>query len=308
MNKAVRTRAGVALAGAALLLGGLTACGSEGGKGAADAAEGGKPAAAAGKSPQEAVKAAYAKTLQAKTAAFQTTSVQADGKTTEISGTVGWYPTVRELKQPSGKRQVMLPGLIYTEMDKPLDGKTWMKMNLAKDGKPTARFEDTPVEYLALMIDQPGVQHAGTEQAGGLQAEHYRGTFTLDQLLASDEKSRLVPDAERAGLREALQRAGITSYGLDVWIDKDGRPVKVEAQRTDDKGVDRVTSEFSQYGAAPAVQVPPEGDTADFDAVMKGVGESLADTEASLKGTRKSLKETEKSLAETDEILRGLGR
>ncbi|MGW5343848.1 hypothetical protein [Streptomyces sp. NPDC004050] len=304
MNKAVRIRAGVALAGTALLVGGLTACGSDGGK---EAAGGGKPAAAAAKSPQEAVKAAYTKTLQAKTSAFRTTSVQADGKTTEISGTVGWYPTARELKQPGGKRQVMLPGVIYTEMDKPLEGRNWMRMSLAKDGKPTARFEDTPVEYLALMIDQPGVQHAGTEQAGGVQAEHYRGTFTLDQLMTSDEKSRLVPDAERANLREALQRAKVTSYGFDVWIDKDGHPVKVEAQRTDDKGVDRTTSEFSQYGAAPAVQAPPEGDTADFDAVMKGVGESLADTEASLKGTRKSLKETEKSLAETDAILKDLG-
>ncbi len=165
--------------------------------------------------------------------------------------------------------------MVYTELDKPLQGKTWMKMDTAKDGKPTARFEDTPVEYLALMIDQPGVQHVGTERAGGTPAEHYRGSFTLDQLLVSDEKSRLVPDAERATLREALKRAKVTSYGLDVWIDKDGHPVKVEAQRTDDRGVDRVTSEFSQYGAAPAVQAPPEGETADFDAVMKGVDDAL---------------------------------
>ncbi|MET9962568.1 hypothetical protein ABZ128_26470 [Streptomyces sp. NPDC006326] len=291
MNKAVRKRAGIALTGAALLLGGLTACGSDGGAGGESG--GHKPAEAARQSPQEAVKAAYTKTLQAKTAAFRTKSVQADGKTTELSGTKGWYPTAQEFRQPNGKRQVLLPGVIYTETDKPLQGKAWMKMNLAKDGKPTARFEDTPVEYLALMIDQPGVQHVGTEQAGGAPAEHYRGTFTLDQLLVSDEKSHLVPDAERATLREALQRSKVTSYGLDVWVDKEGHPVKVEAQRTDDQGVDHVTSEFSQYGAAPAVQAPPQEETADFDEVMKGVGESLA--------------ETEKSLAETERKLKGLG-
>ncbi|MFK0254113.1 hypothetical protein [Streptomyces sp. NPDC090445] len=272
MTTTASTRAGAALAGAVLLLGGLTACDSGTKDAAQDAAKGAKPAAAAPQSPQEAVKAAYAKTLQAKNAAFRTTAVGEDGKTTVIAGTGAWYPTARDMKQASGKRQIMLPGVIYTELDKPLEGKHWMKMTLGKDGKPTARFEDTPVEYLALMIDQPGVQHVGTEQAAGVQAEHYRGTFTPDQLMAGDEKSRLVPDAERASLREALQRTKLTSYGLDVWVDKDGHPVKAEARRTYDKGADHVTSEFSAYGAAAAVQAPPEDDTADFDAVMKGIG------------------------------------
>ncbi|MEU3774427.1 hypothetical protein AB0F11_14715 [Streptomyces sp. NPDC032472] len=280
-TKTVRTRTGAALAGGALLLAGLTACGGADKGGAAGA--GGKPAAAR-QSPQEAVKAAYTKTLQAKTASFRYKNAGADGKTTEVSGTKNWYPTAHELVQPSGKRQVLLPGAIYTELDKPLEGKDWMKIDQSKGDKPPARFEDTPVEFLALMIDQPGVSHVGTEQAGGAAAEHYRGTFTLDQLLVSDEKSRLVPDAERATLREALKRTKVTSYALDVWIDKDGHPVKVEGQRTDDKGVDRIASEFSQYGTAPTVQAPPADKTADFDAVMKGVRDSIAETDKKLEG------------------------
>ncbi|MEU6868425.1 hypothetical protein ABZ924_35215 [Streptomyces sp. NPDC046876] len=280
----VWTRTGAALAGGALLLAGLTACGGADKGGPAGAGD--KPAGAAAQSPQEAVKAAYTKTLQAKTASFRYKSAGADGQTTEISGTKNWYPTAHELTQPSGKRQVLLPGAIYTQLDKPLQGKDWMKIDQSKGGKPPARFEDTPVEFLALMIDQPGVSRVGTEQAGGAAAEHYRGTFTLDQLLVSDEKSRLVPDAERATLREALKRAGITSYGLDVWIDKDGHPVKVEGQRTDDKGVDRISSEFSQYGTAPTVQAPPADSIVDFDAVMKGVGDSIAETDRKLEGLR----------------------
>ncbi|MFJ2820340.1 hypothetical protein ACIO7M_04360 [Streptomyces toxytricini] len=289
MHKAVRTRAGAALSGAALLLAGLTACSSDGGAAAAREAGGGKSASGAKASPQEAVKAAYAKTLEARTAAFHLKDVQADGKTTELSGTKGWYPAAHEMKQPNGKRQILLPGVVYTESEKPVQGKAWMKMVLAKDGKPTPRFEDTPAEFLALMIDQPGVRHVGSEQAGGGAAEHYQGTFTLDQLLAADEQSKLVPEAERSTMREALKRAKIVSYSLDVWIDGAGHPVKVEAQRTDDRGVDRVTAEFSQYGAAPAIQPPPAAETADFDEVMKGVSESLAESEKSIEETRRKL-------------------
>ncbi|MFJ7587190.1 hypothetical protein ACIQZO_07305 [Streptomyces sp. NPDC097617] len=85
MNKAVRTRAGIAMAGTALLVGGLTACGggkADAGTGAGDGGKAAAEKAAAEKahSPVEAIKASYLKTVAARFAKAELSIVESDGR------------------------------------------------------------------------------------------------------------------------------------------------------------------------------------------------------------------------------------
>ncbi len=293
MNKAALTRAGVALAGAALLVGGLTACGGgKAGTGDEGKTDGGK-AADAGQTPADAVKASYLKTVPAKFATMDMTITGSSGKTDRITGTKGWYPAATGIydQGPGKGDQIMIGDHIYTHSDKPVQGKSWMKMNLNKDGEPRYRLNDDPAEYLALLLGQEKLTLVGAEQPDGVEAQHFKGSFTNADLLKADEATKVMEEANRQYLREAVK--DVTSLEVDLWIGKDGYPVRVDTVRTIDNGTTKLSAKFSGYGTALPVVAPPADQVADFDEVMKGID--------------KSLKETEKTLDEADQTLKDAG-
>lgn len=294
MNKAVRNRAGAAAAGVALLVGGLSACGggaADGGKGDADKGGGGQAAAAKAPTPADAVKAAYLKTVPAKFATMDMTITGGSGTTDRLTGTKGWYPAVTGIDAKPGEagNQIMIGDLIYTHSDKPVQGKSWMKMNLNKDGKPRYRLNDDPAEYLALLLGQDKLALVGTEQTDGVEAQHYKGSFTNADLLKADESTKVMEEANRQYLREAVK--DVTGLEVDLWIGKDGYPVRVDTARTIDKGTTKVSAKFSGYGTATPVVAPPEADVADFDEVMKGIDASLKETDRKLDEADQKLKD-----------------
>ncbi|MEU9142731.1 hypothetical protein [Streptomyces sp. NPDC048349] len=289
MNKAVLTRAGVAAAGAALLAGCLTACGG-GGAGAAGAAGDEAPAAKA-PTPVEVVKASYLKTVPAKFATMDMSVTGDDGKTDRITGTKGWYPAATGIyDQPGGAGdQILIGDDIYTHSDEPVNGKSWMKMNLNKDGKPRYRLNDDPAEYLALLLGQEKLTLVGAEQPDGVEAQHFKGSFTQADLLTADESTKVMEEGNRQYLREAVKE--VTSLEVDLWIGKDGYPVRVDTVRTIDKGTTKVSAKFSGYGTALPVVAPPADQVADFDAVMKGIDESLQDSRRKLDEADQTLRD-----------------
>ncbi|MFJ8017587.1 hypothetical protein [Streptomyces sp. NPDC096339] len=289
MHKHVLIRAGVAAAGAVLLAGGLTACGGEKADGAAGTD--GKPATKA-ESPADAVKASYVKTAAAKFARFDMTITGSDGKADRITGTKGWYPAATGIDaQGADGNQVMLGDVIYTHMDKPLQGKSWMKMNLNKDGKPRHQLNDDPAEYLALLLGQQKLTLVGAEQPDGVEAKHYKAGLTGAELLAADESTKVMEEANRQYLHEALK--DYSAFDVDLWIGKDGYPVRVDSSRVTKDGTTKVSAKFSGYGTTEPVSAPPADQVVDFDDVMKGVD--------------KSLKETDKKLKEADQTLKDAG-
>lgn len=301
MNRAVRTRAGIATAAAALLVGGLTACGggkADTGQGKAD---GGKGAEAAAHAPVEAVKASYLKTAAARFAKVELSTVGADGKTSGQSGTKGWYPSSHDVvlkgEEPES-RSIMIGDLIYTHTDEPLQGRAWMKMNLAKDGKPGVRLNDDPAEYLAMLLGQEKLTHVGAEKTDGIEAQHYKASLTNADLLASDESTKVMEEKNRQYLHESVKH--LTAFEVDLWIGKDGYPVRVDSASTDGKGTWKTTAKFSDFGTTPGVQAPPADQVVGLDDVLKGV-------DASLKETEKSLKETDEILKEADQTLKDAG-
>ncbi|WP_371617428.1 hypothetical protein [Streptomyces sp. NBC_00454] len=302
MNKAVWTRTGAALAGAALLVGGLTACGGDGADAGKGEKSGSKGAAAKPPTPQEAVKAAYLKTVAAKFAKAEVTTTDPAGKTSGQSGTKGWYPSSHDVVLKGDEpdtRSIMIGDTVWTKLDKPLEGKSWMKMNLAKDGKPGVRRNEDPAEYLAMLLGQDTVRYVGAEPTDGVEAQHYKAVLTDTELLKADDATKVMEEKNRQYLHEAVK--GIKELRIDLWIGKDGYPVRFDATESGpENGPLQTTAKFSAFAATPAVAAPPAEDTVDFDDVMKGVDDKLKDVD-------KSLAETEKSLKETDEKLKGLG-
>ncbi|MCX4527520.1 hypothetical protein OG982_17875 [Streptomyces sp. NBC_01551] len=273
MNKAVRTRVGAAMAGAVLLVGGLTACGGDkagagkaGGDGKAGASE-------AAQTPAEAVKASYLKTVKAGFAKAELSTAGADGKTTGQSGTKGWYPSTHDITLTGGEkphRSTMIGDTVYTQMDKPVDGKTWMRIDLAKDGKPGVRLNEDPAEYLAMLLGQEKLTLVGTEKAGGTETRHFKAVLTHEDLLKADESGKVMEQKNRDYLHEAVKH--LTAFEADVWIGADGYPVRVDAVSTDKDGASRTTAKFSDYGSVPAIAAPAADDVISFDDLMKGSG------------------------------------
>ncbi|MER6200323.1 hypothetical protein ABT234_23490 [Streptomyces sp. NPDC001586] len=308
MHKAVRTRAGIAIAGTALLVGGLTACGGDQADAGSGKAEGSHGADAKAHSPVEAVKASYLKTVAARFAKAELSIVGADGKTSAQSGTKGWYPSSHDVilkgERPDA-RSIMIEDLIYTQLDKPLKGKTWMKMSLAKDGKPGVRLNDDPAEYLAMALGQEKLTHVGAEKTDGIDAQHYKGTFTNEDLLKADESTKVMEEKNRQYLHEAVKH--VKTFEVDLWIDKDGYPVRVDSVSTDGTGSTKTTAKFSDFGKAAPIQAPPADQVVDLEDSLKETDQSLKETGESLKETDQKLKDVDADLKEADKTLRDAG-
>ncbi|WKD33148.1 hypothetical protein [Streptomyces xanthophaeus] len=285
MKKAVRTRAVIAVAGTALLVGGLTACGGDKADAGTAKADGGKGAEAKAHSSVEAVKASYLKTVAARFAEAELSISGADGKTSGQSGTKGWYPSSHDVILKSEKpdtRSIMIGDMAYTGLAQPRDGKTWMSMDLAKDGKPGVRLNDDPAEYLAMLLGQEKLTHVGTEKtADGIDAEHYKGSFTAADLLRADESTKVMEEANRRYLHEAVKH--ITAFEVDLWIGKDGYPVRADTVRTDGEGTTKITAKFSDFAVAAPVQAPPAEQVVSLDDLNKETDRKLKEADQRLR-------------------------
>ncbi|WP_159395635.1 hypothetical protein [Streptomyces sp. 3211] len=293
MNRAVRTRAGIAMAGTALLVGGLTACGGDTADAGIGKGDGGKAAAERAHSPVEAVKASYLKTVAARFAKAELSIAERDGRTDSQSGTKGWYPASHDVILKSEKpdtRSIMVGDMVYTHLGEPLMGKAWMSMNLAKDGKPGIRLNDDPAEYLAMLLGQEKLTHVGAEKtADGIDAEHYKGSFAGADLLRADESTKVMQEADRQYLHEAVKH--LTAFEVDLWIGKDGYPVRVETVSTDGKGTTKTAAKFSDFGKPAPVEAPPADQVVSFDEVTKETDRKLKQADEDLKKADKTLRD-----------------
>ncbi|MFJ7587191.1 hypothetical protein ACIQZO_07310 [Streptomyces sp. NPDC097617] len=185
-------------------------------------------------------------------------------------------------------RSIMIGDMVYTHQGEPLEGKAWMSMNLAKDGKPGVRLNDDPAEYLGMLLGQEQLTHVGAgKTSDGIDAEHYKGSFTNADLLKADESTKAMEAANRTYLHESVKH--ITTFEVDLWIGKDGYPVRADTVSADGKGTTKTTATFSDYGKVGPIQAPPADQVIAFDAVMK-------ETDRKLKQADEDLKEADKTL------------
>ena len=165
------------------------------------------------------------------------------------------------------QHMILMGGLMYSRAEN-LPGKSWFSMKFGTSEAGAKGFLST---FLGCLATSDDVARVATEDVGGRPAEHYRGTVDLTTLAGYQgtavnwfERDMFVGDAEDHGLAKV---------GIDVWIGKDGLPVKARESGSGSKGVYSVTEEYSGFGVDPRITAPAAADVRSMD-------DFLADNEA----------------------------
>ncbi|MFD5116289.1 hypothetical protein ACFVWX_21605 [Streptomyces sp. NPDC058220] len=304
MSMSVWRRGGVALTAVAVIAG-VAGCQSDGGT--KDGAKDGAPAKTASRpGATEVITAAYKKTAAAKSAKVRMTmsmpvSAGAGGDM-EMSGVMGWDPTVMDMTvsgsamgdepgAPDKIRMVWLDNAMYMDMGgsptvvKDMDGKRWMKLDLAAAAEASGEkaaskaltgglenMNQDPAQQLALLLDSPNLKHLGTEKVDGVQAEHYKGTLTVDEMMKSNASLDVLSDKERKDLLDTMKKSGMKAYETEVWVNEDDYPVKMDVAMDTAEGAIKITANYSDYGAKSQVQAPPADETVDLFKMLSELG------------------------------------
>ncbi|MET9950327.1 hypothetical protein ABZ135_02100 [Streptomyces sp. NPDC006339] len=301
MGMSAWKRAGVALTATAVVTG---VAGCQDGGDAEKAAEAPVKAGAMGLGEvTKALTAAFRKTSEAKSAKVTMRIVIATPQGGEgsgagtVSGVVGWNPSVADLTvsdstllaaDPAGpqtSRMLMLGGAMYMDMGAEraaqMDGKRWMKIDLkaaaeasgdkALQKQMTAGLDNMnqdPSQQLALLVESPNVKHLGEEKINGVTVQHYKGELTVEEMVATNKNSPLTAE-QRKSVIAAAEKAGISGYDTELWVDKDNYPVRMTVKMQAAEALTTITADYSDYGAEAAVQAPPAEDTVDLFALLK---------------------------------------
>lgn len=160
--------------------------------------------------------------------------------------------------------------------------KPWIKLDLATLGKqagvdiealtemgsnndPTASLQ-----YLRGASDD--ITEVGKDTVRGVPATHYKGTIDMAKAAAQ------VPEQYRDAFEKARSKVGLTAIPMDVWVDAEGRAVKmVMVANSPAKGAapataGTITVELFDFGAKVDAAAPPAGQVTDFADLMKGMG------------------------------------
>ncbi|MFE7568288.1 hypothetical protein ACFU76_15215 [Streptomyces sp. NPDC057539] len=293
MSKSVWRRGGVSLAAVAVIAA-VAGCQGQSDGGAAQSTSG----------AADVITAAFKKTSEAKSAKVRMTMSMPAGAgaagNMEMTGVMGWDPTVMDMTMdgsalaadasaPDKIRMVWVDNVMYMDMGadaaKEMDGKRWMKLDLGAvaeaSGDEAAQkqlagglenMNQDPAQQLALLLDSPNLKHLGSEKVDGVQAEHYKGTLTLDELVKSQGSLDVLSAKERADLLDSMKKSGLKGYDTEVWVNEDDYPVKMDVGMDTAQGDINISMHYSDYGAKAQVQAPPAGETFDFAGLMGSLG------------------------------------
>ena len=156
----------------------------------------------------------------------------------------------------------------------------WMRVDFdaadrAQYGGPLYVFRpsggDDPWQMLGVLPAASSVRHVGTESISGTRARHYRATLRLADV------ATLGGDQTGPGRREFQRRMGMDTVPLEIWLDDQGRLLRLQAQVpmqltgatwTSAGGVVNATAtavlEFSDFGRAVEVSAPAADETDDL--------------------------------------------
>ncbi|MFF3648006.1 hypothetical protein ACFYXV_05030 [Streptomyces sp. NPDC002181] len=279
--------------------------------GKAASAPSARPSApAAGGSATEALTAAYQKTSAAKSAKVRMTMKMSGGlggESVEMTGVQGWDPQVMDITVKGGlgasgidsMRTIMSNDVMYMEVpagsplsSAAMEGKRWMKIDVKAAAEAAgdaaalkqlggmggmgslggAEQNQDPAKQLGLLLASPNVKLVGSENVDGADTRHYKGTLSLEEMLAANGGSTALPEADRGKLAEAMKKAGIKGYDMDVWVNADGYPARMKAAIGTPEGNLDLDAHYSDYATTANVHTPPENETLDVFAKLKELG------------------------------------
>ncbi|WP_318208666.1 hypothetical protein [Streptomyces sp. SJL17-1] len=300
MNVSVWKRAGVAAAAVAVVTG---VAGCQDGDGKAAGAD--KAQTQSLGDITKVIRTAYEKTSAAKSAKIRMTmelpTGLEGGGTMEMTGVQGWDPTVMDITVKGSMlgaagaggadsmRMITLGDVMYMDMGAKqaaeMDGKRWLKLDMQAASEASGdkvlsktmaggleNMNQDPAKQLALLLDSPNLKHLGAEKVDGVEAQHYKGTLTLEQMVAANKSLDVLSEKDRAELVEGVKKAGITAYDTEVWVREDGYPARMDLGMKSAQGTVKMGMHFSDYGAKATVQAPPAEETVDFFEMLKGLG------------------------------------
>ncbi|SEO13185.1 LolA-like protein [Actinacidiphila rubida] len=286
--RTVKAAASVAAAAAVLLS--LSACGP---LGAVASAAGGNSAAQAVK----ALDVAQKRTSEVHTATVESTESFGGTVSMTMTGSYDWSHGVnaamtvhvtggqaasalRQRSVPDTEQVRFLPDAFFVRFDAPevtslMHGRHWLRYGWGDlpgaQGASSAYLRSLaenadPVQSVASVLASRDLRKAGVESVRGVTATHYAGTLDTARLA---DRLPGVSAAVRARLKQRLAAQGATAESVDLWVSKDGLPVKVVTRVTTKAGVMSSTVYYAHFGTAVRVTAPPASDTADFAEVAR---------------------------------------
>ncbi|GAB3172479.1 hypothetical protein [Streptomyces incanus] len=224
--------------------------------------------------------------------------------TMEMTGVQGWDPAVMDMTikgsgfagtgpdAPSEIRMIMLDNIMYADMGAEqaaeMDGKRWMKLDFQAMAEESGSKElqkqmtgslesmnQDPAQQLALLLESPNLKHVGPQKIDGVQAQHYKGTLTFEEIIKGNESFDFLSEKERKELVADAERSGVKGYDTEVWVNEDDYPVKMVLGMESDEGTVDITTHYSDYGAQAEVEAPPAKDTVDLFEMLQGFEEGL---------------------------------
>ncbi|WP_110205328.1 LppX_LprAFG lipoprotein [Nocardioides daejeonensis] len=151
-------------------------------------------------------------------------------------------------------RFIFIDDVVYTkESDEPKYAKLTPEVTgTGDDGVSFFAFLH-PYQLTGLVLDgATEVEHTGEEQVGGVVATRYRVTASNDAL-----------DKLFGGLLEESEKPKSTVE--DLWLDPQGRLVKLVLTVVDSKAENTLTMTLGDFGKAPEVVEPPAAQVTELD-------------------------------------------
>ncbi|MGY3203445.1 DUF1396 domain-containing protein [Streptomyces sp. TE5632] len=163
------------------------------------------------------------------------------------------------------------------EMAKEMDGKSWMKFDLAELGADAelnelgapGQAEQNPAAESTFLTGAKDVKKVGTEKIDGVETTHYSGTVTLDDLRASlkDKDAKAAETGEKS--IEQYEKMGVESLTMDMWVDGEDHTKQFRMRGDATQGPLDMTIKFLDVNKPVTVEAPPAEETADLAEMMK---------------------------------------
>ncbi|WP_431036027.1 hypothetical protein ACQYWQ_18770 [Streptomyces sp. P6-2-1] len=298
----------------ALLGGAATACNSDdsGDKksDAKPAAEKSSAAPAEDVDPQEALKAASEKAASFKSASVEMTTKTPEGLTetaapSHMKGKLGWDPVAMDMAVRTEDAQPGMPAemamkwtgsVMYMDVGEEgaaeLDGKRWMKIDLAAAAKAggaesqeamkqfdqlMGSFGQGPATQIDMLSTADDVKYVGAEKTGGSETKHFRGTVSADSLLNTADALKSLDAKTRKQVQDNFKKTGVTSQRIDLWIGPDDLLVRADSVANSKKGKVTTTATYSDFSGPLKVTAPPAGQTMDLMKMLQSIGDLTKD-------------------------------
>ncbi|GAB2862276.1 lipoprotein [Streptomyces deserti] len=166
------------------------------------------------------------------------------------------------------------------EMAKEMDGKSWMKFDMAALGADkglnelgaAGQAQQNPAAESTFLTGAKDVKKVGTEKVDGVETTRYSGTVTLDEFRASLKDEDKATRERREKSIDQYEKMGVDKLTMDMWVDGEDHTKQFRMRGDTDKGPLDMTITFHDVNEPVTITAPPANDVVDLAEMMKDAG------------------------------------